>query len=136
MPALNGLATRTFQGSQRYDDVVHIVHVYIIEPHPEDPIVSPYGGRVRTAEYSDRGQAMTYDERVGFARDILPLLEGEQLLLVDDLTPRDLDNPAWCTYGPCPNCGFLIGQDGVLEEVQTWIDVPTMQTAIDDLLGG
>ena len=61
-------------------------------------------------------------------------LTGDQLVLVDDLSPRDRDNPAWCTYGPCPNCGFLIGQDGTLAEVQTWIDVNQMQNAIDQLL--
>ena len=134
MPALNSLAAQTFEGTDTYADRVHFVQVYVIEPHPEAPTPSPYGGRVREAAFSDRGQAMTYDERVTFARDVEPLITGGQLLLVDDLRPRDLDNPAWCTYGPCPNCGFLIAQDGTLHTVQTWLDVGDMQREIDDLL--
>jgi hypothetical protein len=132
VPALNTLATTSHDDST-YGELIHIVHMYVVEPHPQgDP--SPYRGTVWEAAYSDRGQARTYDERVADARDMLPLVEGEQLLLVDDLVPRPLNNPAWCTYGPCPNCLYLIGVDGIIEAVQAWADVEAVRTDIDRLL--
>jgi hypothetical protein len=111
---------------------LHIVHIYVIEPHPEgDP--SPYGG-IRENEFSPgHPQARTYEERVAYARETLPLLTGDQLLLVDELTPLR-DNPLWCTYGTCPNCAFLIGQDGILREVETWYNPSDMERAVDALL--
>jgi hypothetical protein len=36
-------------------------------------------------------------------------------------------NPAWCTYGTCPNCAFLIRQDGPIDTVQTWFDKVTVE---------
>ena len=116
---------------------MHIVHIYVVEPHPEAPDPSPYGGNARPAEHSDgRPMPMTYPERVSYARDTAALLTGQQLLLVDDLTPGTRDNPLWCSYGTCPNCAFLIAQDGQLQRVQTWLNVDEMQAAIDLLLSG
>jgi hypothetical protein len=131
---LNTLARKAFDGATTYDQVVHFVQVYIVEPHPEgDP--SPYSGEVWEAEYSGgHPQVTTCPERVAYAREVKPELQGSQTMLVDDLTPGDMNNPAWCTYGPCPNCAFLIGQDGILAKVQTWFNDSDMEAAIDDLL--
>ena len=136
MSALNQLATKSYDETSTYDEQVHFVHLYVVEPHPKSPDVSPYTGKVWEGKYSTKGQAFTYDERVVAVQDILPLLEGDQLILVDDLVPGDLNNPVWCTYGPCPNCAYLIGQDGVVDTVQTWFDAEDIETAIDTLLGG
>lgn len=133
MPVLNSIAQASYDSTNTYADLVHLVHVYVIEPHPASPDPSPYSGVVWEEGYSTLGQPKTYDGRVSNALDMVPLLEGDQLLLVDDLTPGDLNNPAWCTYGPCPNCAFLIGQDGVIDTVQTWVD-SSIQSAIDALL--
>lgn len=113
---------------------MHIVHVYVIEPHPQSPDISPYRGEVWEAQYSTKGQPRTYDGRVANATDTEPSLQGAQLMVVDDLTPGALNNPLWCTYGPCPNCGFLIRQDGIIQRAQTWIDVDEMEAEIDALL--
>jgi len=64
------------------------------------------------------------------------LIEGRQLLLVDDLSPGELSNPVWCTYGPAANSAFLISQDGIIDTAQAWLDVQDMRIAIDALLGG
>ena len=133
MPVLNTLASTSYDSTNTYADVVHLVHVYVIEPHPASPDPSPYTGVVWEDGYSTLGQPKTYDGRVSNALEQVPLIEGDQLLLIDDLTPGDLNNPVWCTYGPCPNCAFLIGQDGVIDTVQTWIDA-SVQNAIDGLL--
>lgn len=118
-----------------YADVVHFVHIYIIEPHPQSPDVSPYSGQVwEDTTYSTKSQPMTYAERVANARDMLPFIHGNQLLLVDDLTPGVKNNPLWCTYGPAPNSAYLIRQDGILEKVQNWVDVPAMEKAINNLI--
>jgi hypothetical protein len=132
--ALGDLATRTHDATHTYGDLLHIVHIYVVEPHPQSPELSPYSGEEWTREYSDRGQPETYAARVALALEILPELQGEQLLLVDDLTPEPLNNPVWCTYGPCPNCAYLIQQDGHIHTVQTWVSPAELQIAIDLLL--
>ncbi len=134
MPALNELAEKTYAGSETYADRVHIVHIYVIEPHPKSPDVSPYTGTVWEGEYSSKHQPLTYAERLAAARDTKLLLEGNQLILIDDLVPGDDNNPVWCTYGPCPNCAYLIRQDGIVDTVETWLDVAAMQSKIDALL--
>lgn len=133
MPALNTLARKSYDATSTYGDRVHILHIYVIEPHPMDPDVSPYSGVVWEAEYSTKSQPTDYSGRVANAADTDVLLEGVQLMLVDDLRPGALDNPAWCTYGPCPNCAYLIRRDGIIDTVQTWVDVDAMESAIDAL---
>lgn len=133
MPALDQLAVEPFDASSTYGEKLHIVHIYVVEPHPlGDP--SPYSGEVWEAEYSDYAQPTTYDGRVTLARVMLNSIGSKQMLLVDDLRPRQLDNPVWCTYGPCPNCAYLIRQDGIVEKSQTWVNVTDMKPFIDTLL--
>ncbi len=134
MPELNQLATSDYDQTTTYGDRVHIINLYVVEPHPMAPDVSPYSGVVWETVYSTIRQPMVYDDRVAAALTTEGLLEGNQLMLVDDLTPGQHNNPAWCTYGPCPNCAYLIRQDAVIDTVQTWVDVSEMQTAIDRIL--
>lgn len=133
MPALNELATTLYDDENTYADLVHFITLYVIEPHPTSPDISPYKGTVWEDTYSTKGQAFTYEERVVHAQETLELLEGNQLILVDDLVPGERNNPVWCTYGTCPNCAFLIGQDGLIDVVQTWVNVEYMKEAIDRL---
>jgi len=134
VPALNALATMAFDAGTTYGDRVHIVHIYIIEPHPMGPDVSPYSGAVWEGTYGTKPQAYTYDERVSYAREVEVQLEGTQLMLVDDLVPGERNNPVWCTYGPCPNCSYLIRQDGIIDSNQMWLDAADMKDSIDSLL--
>ena len=74
--------------------------------------------------------------RIQNAQDLLaaePVNLSDQLLLIDNLTPGQ-NNPMWCSYGNCPNCAFLIGQNGRLHTTQLWLDADGMRTAFDDLL--
>lgn len=112
---------------------MHIVHVYVIEPHPKTPDVSPYSGVVWEGQYSTIRQASTYTEREAAARDTLALLTGRQTMVVDDLG-GSATNPIWCTYGTCPNCAFLIRQDGTVDTVQTWLDPAAIERAIRNLI--
>ena len=134
MPALNALAARAIDGTSTFGDRVHFVHIYVVEPHPKAPDPSPYSGVVWEAQYSSMSQPRTFDQRCANARDTQSLLAGRQLTLVDDLTAGST-NPAWCTYGTCPNCAFLIRQDGTVDTVQTWVDATAMERAIRTLLG-
>jgi hypothetical protein len=77
---------------------------------------------------------LTYDGRVALADEIEALLEGNQLMLVDELTPEQRNNPLWCSYGPAPNSGYLIDQTGKLRVVNVWIDVNEMEETIDAIL--
>ena len=137
MPALNALADRLVPGtSSRYADLVHFVVVYVIDPHPASPDPSPYRGTVwETPPGSDRRQPRTLDERIVLAREVRPLITGNQIQIVDDLTPGGLVNPFWCTYGTAPNAAYLIRGTGVVHTVQTWFDATAMETAIRALLG-
>jgi len=135
VPALNALAARPFDASGTFADLVHFVHVYVVEPHPQAPDPGPYGGRVSEAQYSTKRQPRTWAERASNARDVLPLITGGQRLLIDDLSPGPA-NPAWCTYGTCPNCAFLIRRDGTVHTVQTWFDAAAMEDAMRSLLSG
>jgi hypothetical protein len=134
VPALNRLAATPYDDTTTYADRVHIVTLYVIEPHPIAPDVSPNTGTVWQFQFSTIRQPQVYDDRVAAAQDTEELLEGNQLVLVDDLTPGPQNNPVWCTYGPCPNCSYLVGQDGVIVAVQTWAFVDAMKLAIDQLL--
>ena len=68
------------------------------------------------------------------ARETAALLEGNQLLLIDDRPPGHLNNPVWCTYGTSPNSASLIRQDGILDTAQLWLDAAEMEEAINNLL--
>ncbi len=135
MPALNDLATGLYDLDTTFDEVVHFVHVYVIEPHPLEPDPSPYGGVPWEAAYTERAQPKTYGERVGLATEIRALLEGDQLMLVDELTPEGRNNPLWCSYGPAPTLGYLIDQDGSVVKGLNWNNVREFTGAIKDLLG-
>ena len=134
MPSLNALAAQPFDDDSTFADVVHFVHINVIEPHPMRPDVSPYGGRVSESRYSTILQPTTYNRRVEVARGINALLEGDQLLLIDELSPGSLVDVVWCTYGTAPNSAFLIRQDGIVEVVQLWLNTGTMEQAIRDLI--
>jgi hypothetical protein len=133
VPALNALADTPLAGGQLIGDAVHIVHLYVIEPHPQKPDPSPYSGVVWEAQYSSKRQPRTYAERAAAAADMVPLVTGRQRIVIDDLSQGAI-NPAWCTYGTCPNCAFLIRPDGTIDTVQTWFDRDVMERAIRALL--
>ena len=136
MPALNALAAATPGGQALYSDLVHFVNVYVIEPHPADPDPSPYRGTVwETPPVSDRRQPRTLAERMGLAREVRPLIAGNQIQVVDDLRPDVQVNPFWCTYGTAPNAAYLIRKDGTFHTVQTWFNAPAMEAALRNLLG-
>ena len=135
MPALNDLAAEAFDAGRTYSDVVHFVHIYVVEPHPEFPDPSPYTGVVWESWYS-RPQPRTYEGRVALAMELVPDILGNQILLIDELTPKTRDNPLWCTYGPAPNSAYLISRDGRLVAIQDWVDVAAMKKEINKLLGG
>jgi hypothetical protein len=131
---LNELAREPFDETRTYGDVVHFLHVYIIEPHPLGPDPSPYGGEVRELVYSTIQQPCTYEERLQAAADLEAMIEGDQILVVDELDPACHVNPIWCTYGPTANGAFLIRQDGIIDVAQVWLDPDAMREAIRELL--
>jgi hypothetical protein len=133
VPALNALAAARLPDGRAVGDALHIVHLYVIEPHPQKPDPSPYSGVAWEAEYSTKRQPLIYADRLAAARDLLPFITGAQRIVVDDLAPGAA-NPAWCTYGTCPNCAFLIRKDGTVDTVQTWFDRTAMETAIRALI--
>lgn len=134
MPGLNTLARKSWDATRTFGDVVHFLHVYTLEAHPQSPYVSPYSGTVWEAEYSTLPQALTYADRVTFARLTRGLIEGRQIQVVDALDREGLVNPVWCTYGPSPNATYLIGRDGTIAYAHRWTDAEEIEAAIRALL--
>jgi hypothetical protein len=114
-----------------YGDAVHVVFVYAIEAHPQAPDAGPYHGKPRPKEFSDRGQARSYEERLRSAREVAATTKA--LVLVDDFVAPGA-NPVWCTYGTCASCAWLIGQDGRIATHHLWHDPPSMDASIQALL--
>lgn len=101
--------------------------------HPIKPDPSPYTGSVWMFEYSNYTQPLNYKERVAVASH-LPSL-GDQLLVVDSLTPNELNDPFWCTYGTNANGVLLINQEGTVVNSDTWFSAKKMEEAINNLIG-
>ena len=115
----------------KYQDQVHFVIIYVIEPHPVGS-VSPYSGQEWTGSYSQDtegnpiGQPGTYDERAELASMCARDARITALILIDEI-----DNPVWQTYGTAPNLAYLIGTDRKVIEAQTWYDVGQMEAFIE-----
>jgi len=135
VPALAQLSQKSHKG-KTVADHVQFVYVYTVEAHPKSPDPSAYSGKVWEAKYSSLSEPKTYAERVKNAKVHEANIKHKHLLLVDDLTPGKQNNPVWCTYGTCPNCSFLIRQDGLLAEVlrRTPNKVAGLETALKKLL--
>jgi hypothetical protein len=103
--------------------------VHVIDPHPYlgsiDPLVgelSPYPGASFPnywASFDIYGnplsQPRTFADRMLQAQNMKRDLGVNPTVLADEIT-----NPVWCTYGPLPNCGYLIGAGGKVLERETW----------------
>ena len=129
MPAIDVLASDSFDGDVTYADAVHIVHIHVVEPHPLRPDASPYNGRISENEFSCP-QPRSYEERRLKSEEVEALHGPNQLQLVDEFA-----NPVWCTYGPAANAAFLIDQTGVVRLSQLWADADEIRLAIDEMLG-
>ena len=120
----------------KYGEKAHFILIYTIEAHPVG-VISPYSdkewtGRASTdKEGNPLGQPITYQARREMAVQAVSELAITLPVLVDEI-----DNPVWCTYGPAPNIGYLIGTDGVIVEKQPWYQPEQMEQAIIQYLGG
>jgi len=124
----------------KHGDKLHYLVVYIIEPHPKKPDVSPYKGIEWTFEYSNYSQPRDYQSRVRTAAhvsDVFPL-SRQFTVLVDDLTPHNVtgNNPIWCQWGPAPNAAWLLSNasNNNVALAQSWFVPDLMDAAISKLL--
>ncbi len=116
---------------REFEGQVQVVVVYNIEAHPPRGVPSPYKGRPRPKEFSDRDQPTTLQGRVDNARAIAD--HSEALVLVDHLGDGR-SNPVWCTYGTCPSCSWLIDTAGDIVADHDWHDNDAMRASIVGLL--
>ena len=118
----------------KYQDQLHFVLVYVIEPHPAGS-KSPYSEKEWTLSYSHDtegnpvSQPQTYEERVRLASMCAEDAGITALVLVDEIF-----NPIWRIYGPAPNLAYLIGTDGKIIEAQLWYNVGKMESAIEQYI--
>lgn len=109
-----------------YGEAFHYVFVYIPEVHPHLG-VHPYTGEVLPAEMPYPGgiesQALTMEQRIKSAETLEKMSPGTfDYILLDDLPSTSGEyNPTWCTYGPAPNPGWIIAQDGTVKVSQLFI---------------
>jgi len=114
----------------QHGDDVHFVMIYIAEVHPKDGI-QPYNGEAidtATDPFAVAEQQTTFAGRMASAEAFTEAYDGVYAglfdhILVDDLADASglLHNPTWATYGPNPNGGWVIGQDGVVQFAQFFI---------------
>jgi hypothetical protein len=130
VPGLNALYGKPFDDQRTFSDVVHFVHVYVVEAHPLAPDPAPHAGIVVEGPYSTVVQPRTYPQRLENARSARCLIEGGQLQLVDALDPDGQVNPVWCTYGPSPNSAYLIGRDGTVLHASVFTQMHALEEAI------
>lgn len=110
---------------------MHIVHLYVVEAHPGSGTVSAYTGQVSNS--TNVPMPHDYDDRVALARQTIARfsIPQNQRVLVDEVAPLVRNNPLWCTYGPAPYAGYVIGQDGVIVESAIWASDIDFPRAID-----
>ena len=143
VPELDQFAMRELPDGRRFDEAVHIVHVYTIEAHPALPDPTPYArwtddelpDGTGTA-YGDVGQAYTWTERRAHAQRILNQMTNDPLMLIDSAPPDPVTNPVWCTYGTAPNAAFVIDQDGTIALSQLWTELSEIERTVTDLVSG
>lgn len=105
----------------------------MIDPHPViDP--SPYCGLPWTFNFSKFRQATTWDERATYANKLDDDGVFDQRL-VDGLAPRQSpnatgNNPIWCRWGPAPNAGWIVDQNGNVSFAQLWLEEAGMDAAM------
>jgi hypothetical protein len=119
-----------------YNDKVNFVQIYVIEPHPYG-VTSPYGPYATFPGYwasldiagNPLHQPTSFAERFNQAQREQKELGVKIPVLVDEM-----NNPVWCTYGPLPNCAYLISTDGTVLERETWYQPAKMEAAIKIVL--
>ena len=116
--------------AKKYQGKVRFVLVYVIEPHPMAPEVSPYSGEVWTNPYSTVAQPPTMGDRIGLAQKLAS--NGDLLVLVDDLSPTAA-NPFWCSYGTVPFGAFAVDAAGVIRSVQALGKLDSIEAAAQSL---
>ena len=114
----------------KYGSKFEFLLVYVVDPHPLAPDISPYKGIPWELSYSKYHQPLTMEERVANAGHVT--VDGVfDTVMVDDLQPLlAQSNTVWCSYGPAPNSAWLIAQDGKVKLSQLWFDGPTMDDAM------
>ena len=111
--------------------------VYVPDPHPLAPDVSPYKGEPWELDYSKYRQARTFEERAEDANQVS--VDGVfDEVLIDDLTPVNStgNNPTWCSWGPAPNPGWLLSRAGHSTQSkvllgQPWLDTDAIRSCIE-----
>ena len=113
----------------KYGDAFHFVAVYIAESHPRNGI-NPYFGFSTPADdpFGLEIQPTSFRRRFQLAERFPKAFDGLHeglfdFLLVDEVADPSVAffNPAWSLYGPAPNPGWLIGQDGIVRLAQMFI---------------
>ncbi len=98
----------------------------------------PYSGTSSPdSNYPSVRQPTTYSERVTLAIEMEGLLQGTQMMWVDELAPEPRNNPVWYNYGPSPVPGWVIDMDGkiIYAPSDCWLNVNSAQNAIDSICG-
>ncbi|HEU4718701.1 MAG TPA: T9SS type A sorting domain-containing protein [Bacteroidia bacterium] len=107
-----------------YHNSVNFLLVYVVEPHPDTPDVSPYSGSVWITQSNLQDsvllrQPRRYGTRRHFARQFLIRMHPPASipLVIDDTA-----NSYWNTFGPAPNNAYLITPQGMVYRKYGWFN--------------
>ena len=144
-----------------YSNDVEFVLVYVVDPHPLAPDLSPYSGAVWQLGFSKFRQPRTFGERLNNANNVstegvfdVKLADGlltssgdglrssssngeEVDVAADGSAPLHRarrSNALWCSWGPAPNAAWLIRPNGTVLLAQTWFDATEVNATLRKLL--
>ena len=119
--------------------------VYVVDPHPLAPDLSPYSGTVWQLGFSKFRQARSFGERLQYANNVST--DGVfDVTLADGLEPAGTStahaaarvgnesNALWCAWGPAPNAAWLIASNRTVLLAQTWFDAPEIEAILGPLV--
>jgi hypothetical protein len=121
------------QLSQRFENDINTVIIYVVEPHPVNER-SPYADGIWVTTKNEMAgircnQPRTVQERVELAHRMRQRFRLSSFTLIDTL-----DNRAWQAFGGAPNVAILVGCDGKIALKQGWFEATEMEHAITGLL--
>ena len=135
-----------------YGKDVLFLMVYVVDPHPLPPDLSPYSGDIWTFKYTKFRQARTFGERVKYAQNVstdgvfdevlVDTLQTSETTVAAEMVDNDMamtatdprgNNAVWCSWGPAPNTAWVIGRNGTVLTAQFWYEFNELNATLASL---
>jgi hypothetical protein len=123
-PVFRQKITQINQVASTFAGLINVVVIYVVEPHPKAPDLSPYSGSVwTTSENQQEGILYLQPTIYGERKQLLQDMQSNPNYVLD--VPVMIDGPCndwWQHFGPAPNNAYLIQSDGVIFRKHDWFN--------------